>query len=304
MTYQAVTPRHRPFATPDRAALALHRIGHRVFPRGTTVPDDTASAALSSDLARMASMPLDPRAAPRAGSTFAEMAAPLVAEFLEPDESVDLVVLASATPDLLPAHQAAPSVLEALPGDPLAFGITDQGRGAAFTAVDLAQRCARRHGHRRAVVLLFDQALLPYDGPSDLSQRVDASAAAAVVLTAPPPDRIGGRAGGSGRGCQVRHQATVPPDEVLRRAFAPVDPEVLGNSPDVVLGAGVDPGLPVPIPGAHVVRDAPGLPSTGVWRAVAHRNDPGAARPLIVVDANPVTDEVWTFWTTGRPTRP
>jgi 4-hydroxymandelate oxidase len=123
-----------------------------------------------SDLVRPWAFPLHPADLAGAGHSYGEMAAPLVAELTSPARPVDLVVLAFAIPDVRPGRATATYLSELCPGHPLAFAICDQGSAAAFTGLRLVAEYARDGGCPRALLLVVEQAGLPYDAglPVDL----------------------------------------------------------------------------------------------------------------------------------------
>jgi 4-hydroxymandelate oxidase len=117
-----------------------------------------------SDLVRPYRLALsDDLAADRAGHSYGEMASVLIDELVADQQPVDLVVLAFAIPDVRPGRATATYLSELCPGSPLAFAICDQGPAAAFTGLRLVREYARSGGCRRALLLVVEQAALPYD---------------------------------------------------------------------------------------------------------------------------------------------
>jgi 4-hydroxymandelate oxidase len=117
-----------------------------------------------SDLVRPYRLALaDDLAAEEAGHSYGEMASVLIDELVADQQPVDLVVLAFAIPDVRPGRATATYLSELCPGSPLAFAICDQGAAAAFTGLRLVREYARTGGCRRALLLVVEQAALPYD---------------------------------------------------------------------------------------------------------------------------------------------
>jgi hypothetical protein len=195
------------------------------------------------------------------GTTYAEMAAAMLTDLGAPD--VDLVVLATAAPDLDPWRSAATYVNHALCERPLLFRVTEQGPAATYTALRLAGDLAGRHGLRTVLVLAMDQATLPYPV---LKDELSGDAAVALVL---------GR--GSGE-LFVGQRANVSTVE-LSAAVDALVPELA--APWVVAGPKVG-ALPARLP---VSDRAPlGLPCSAGWAVTQ--------RPAVWVDHDPVAGDL------------
>jgi 4-hydroxymandelate oxidase len=97
------------------------------------------------------------------GQSYGEMAASLLADLLPEGETADLLILVHAVHDIMPGRATATYLSHVCPGGPLAFAICDQGTAGPFTALRLAREYARGGDARRAVILIVEQALLPYD---------------------------------------------------------------------------------------------------------------------------------------------
>jgi hypothetical protein len=195
------------------------------------------------------------------GTTYAEMAAAMLTDLGAPD--VDLVVLATAAPDLDPWRSAATYANHALCERPLLFAVTEQGPAATYTALRLAGDLAGRHGLANVLVLAMDQATLPYPVPPG---ELSGDAAVALVL---------GR--GSGE-LFVGQRANVSTIE-LSGAVDALVPELA--APWVVAGPKVG-----ALPGRLPVSDrAPaGLPCTAGWAV--------ARRPAVWVDHDPAAGDL------------
>ena len=97
------------------------------------------------------------------GQSYGEMAESLLGELLPAGEEAGLLILAHAVPDILPGRATATYLSHVCPGRPLAFAVSDQGTAGAFTALRLAREYARTGDVARAVILIVEQASLPYD---------------------------------------------------------------------------------------------------------------------------------------------
>lgn len=186
------------------------------------------------------------------GTTFTALTRALH-ERLEPLAGpVELAVVAHATPDLDCRLAAATYLSEALEGGPLAFSVSEVGACAPFAALRLASDYAARHGYRRALVVLADQATLPYD----VAERPAGDAGVALLLEE------------GGAPLAVAHEAGVGVAD-LPAALEAVLAELLpdGERVAVVAGAGIDPEL---VRRGGTVRSArAGFPCTGLWDGLA-----------------------------------
>ena len=136
------------------------------FPEPADRVCDAAYAArldlYMQDMLRAHGLDPSPDARDRTGWSYSEMATALIERAVPAQESVDLLVLAYAIPDINPGRNMAALLSERCPGKPLAFGLTDQGVAAPFTALRLIREYARTTGLRRALLLVVEQAALPY----------------------------------------------------------------------------------------------------------------------------------------------
>ena len=154
----------------------------------------------------------------RQGHSFADMCADLLAG-LPGGYLLELVVLAHVTPDL-DARKSVAGALAA-PGR-LVFAVSDQGRLAPFTALQVAAAFPDR---RHAAVIAVDQAVVPYSD-SDFSALDADFDHAVMLLPATGFDR-------------VRQWAGVSGDQIAGL----LDAALLEEDPDLVI---VGPALPPP----------------------------------------------------------
>lgn len=123
---------------------------------------------------------LDPAALKPAGQAYDEMARALIGRIVPEGEQVELLVLAYAIPDITPGRSAAVRLSHDCPGVPMAFAISDQGAAAAFTALRLIRQYAATGEARRALLIVLEQAWLPYEPP--LPAAVPAGHSAVALL--------------------------------------------------------------------------------------------------------------------------
>ncbi len=187
------------------------------------------------------------------GQSYGEMAEALIRQVVAPGEQVDVLVLAYAVPDIAPGRATATYLSYVCPGNPLAFAVTDQGSAAAFTGLRLVREYARTGGCPRGLLLVVEQADLPYDTASELP-----AAHAAVALLCGPD----------------------PVAEVGRIVNRPNSTPVLTATGKTIAGRAVEASV--------VDRLAPdGQPYTGVWwelAGVISGHEPG---DFVVADFDP-----------------
>lgn len=196
----------------------------------------------------------------RVGHSYGEMAEALLPELAPPDQPVDLLVLAFANPDVRPGRASATYLSERCPGHPMAFAVSDQGSAAGFTGLRLITEYARTGAVRRALLLVVEQAAVPYDAgvPVDLPTghaavglRCEFAAPAAVT--------------------EIRQHPGVPEDRVaplLAEELSRLAPATTLLVDDQLAGrlAAAPPVAP-----ERLVAGPPGQPHTGVWWELAGR---------------------------------
>jgi hypothetical protein len=126
-----------------------------------------------------------------AGQSYGEMAAALVAELIEPDELIDLLVVAFGIPDVWPGRATATYLSEICPGNPLSFAICDQGVASAYTALRLVGEYVRTGACGRALLLALEQPTLPYEVPAGVPVPGRAAAVGLVCAAQPAAIAIG-----------------------------------------------------------------------------------------------------------------
>ncbi|WP_410573162.1 hypothetical protein [Amycolatopsis sp. cmx-4-61] len=244
----APSPGLRPL--PLRLALATRR----EFGPGDREIDVPALHRYFADLSRGHDIGFRPDRVTRArGNPFLAMARDLLAGQLS-GERIDLAIVAHAAPEFDPRLSAPVNLTAVLPGNPLVFSVSGQGSLAPFTALRIAGSYVRRHGFRRALVLIMDQGVTPYDTPDPVGD-----AATALLFEA------GGR-----RTVRVGYAPEVAPDAV---------PELEGAE-TVVIGS----GLARTGAAAGALVAPPEFPCTGLWAPVA---DGTAAGPVLLADYDP-----------------
>lgn len=244
--------------------LGLAGVVRRDYPTGTTRIDSDATVRHLSDLCGGYDVPYRGDIA-TAGNTFTSMAQDLVSSL--PVSSIDLVVVAHDTPDLDHRLAATTYLSEALPASALQFTVSEGGSCTPYTALRLVGAYASRHGYQRALLLLLDQATLPYDTGMTLS----GDSAVGLLLDRSCP-----------RGLTVRQVGGVS-------SVPAVLPDLLPPGPfPVIAGPGINPGRDLPLR-ADVVRHAPiGSPCTATWSCLAA----GPKSPVVLVDYEPRTGEL------------
>ncbi|WP_431930175.1 2-hydroxy-acid oxidase [Micromonospora sp. RP3T] len=252
--------------------LHLIRAARREFTGPAVLLDDPVLRARAGEYLTDLVRPYDLRVdAAARGQSYGEMAAELIGALVPADEPVDLLVLAFAVHDALPGRATAAYLSHVCPGTPMSFALCDQGSAAAFTGL----RIAGAHAYRRALLLVVEQSVLPYDPGVPVPER---HRAVALLLGDGPADD-------SARVTAVRQHADVGPDDVAALAAAELRALGAGRADvSVVLGPGLA-GVRPP-PGGPVTVVPPGQPSTGVWWALLDRLVDGPERPRVAVAAD------------------
>jgi hypothetical protein len=215
---------------------------------------------------------------PAAGHSYGEMAEALIGSAVPEDEPVDLLVLAFSIHDVRPGRQTAAYLSHLTPGEPMAFAICDQGSAAAFSALRIAREYASSAGVRRALLIVAEQAALPYDCPVTLPSQHQG-----VAML------YGDRAERAARVAGVRQHPDVPACRVASLAGADLA-ELAAGQHEVTLVLGDALAELWASPAAGRVRVIPpGQPSTGVWWGLVDELAGGAGPParLVAADYDP-----------------
>ena len=256
----------------------LRRVARLAFPSPSGPLLDALNAARLDEYLRdlLSSHGLGPAAVDPAagGQSYGAMAEALIELAVSEREPVDLLVLAYAIPDISPGHSITAQLSRHCPGAPLAFAVSDQGTAASFTGLRLAQQYARDAGLRRALLLVLEQALLPYD-PGVPATTPDGHAGVALVVG----DDTSASAGERVRLGSIVTRAGLP-DEALPRE---IDALCSGTQPvTLILSSAL--ADRVEVPDVDRVRTAPaGQPFTGVWWEVADELSLADAAPRRIV---------------------
>ncbi|WNF28001.1 hypothetical protein RI138_14835 [Streptomyces sp. C11-1] len=263
--------------------LRLERVVHRAFPAGRNRIDDAFSERHFTDLTTQYGVEYRPGLVPGGtGNTFAAMSRELVESLDLDGDPVGVAIVAHCTPDLDCRYAAATYLSEAWPHSPLAFGVSEQGSCTPFVALRLATEFARRHALGRALVLVLDQAALPYDTGLVGDQALRGDAGVALLLST-------GDGPGEGRGVRpdLRHTPGVSTEDV--RALLAEQLSPYGRDITVVAGSGIDPGRDLPDGLAEVRGAAKGFPCSALWAELA---GPAGPRPLVLVEHDPTTGDL------------
>ena len=215
-----------------------------------------------------------------AGQSYGEMAAGLIEQVASADEPVDLLVLAFSIHDVWPGRPTAAYLSHLTPGAPMAFAICDQGSAAAFSGLRIVREYASAAAIRRALLIVVEQAALPYDSPVALPSRHQG--VAMLYGTRRHDDGATPLAG-----AQSLHQHPgVPPGAVAGLAAADLVELTAGHHEvGVVLGAALAEAWAAPA--AKRVRVMPsGQPSTAVWWGLIDELTGHDDQPDVVVIAD------------------
>jgi hypothetical protein len=216
---------------------------------------------------------------PELGQSYGEMGEALLGSAVSPDESVDLLILAFSIHDLWPGRPAAAYLSHLTPGAPMAFALCDQGSAAAFSALRIAREYASSAGIRRALLIVVEQAALPYRSPVPLPAQ---HRGIAMLYghsdgdSARPMARVTG----------LRQHPGVLPGAAAGLAADDLKELAAGRQEvGLVLSAALAAVWTAPVAGRVRVMP-PGQPSTGVWWGLIDEFDGAAGRPDLLVAAD------------------
>jgi 4-hydroxymandelate oxidase len=215
---------------------------------------------------------------PALGHSYGEMAEALIGSAVSAEEPVDLLVLAFSIHDLWPGRQTAAYLSHLTPGAPMAFAICDQGAAAAFSGLRVVRAYASSAAIRRALLIVVEQAALPYDCPVPLPAQ-HRGIAMLYGDSVEPAARVAG----------VRQHPGVPPGGAADLAAADLA-ELAAGHHEAALVLGDALAAVWAAPGAGRVRVMPpGQPSTGVWWGLIDEltGDAGHSGLVVVADYDP-----------------
>lgn len=293
--YSAGPPRP---AKADSKPLRVSRAGRRVFEGTSDSALDPMLRVYLSDMVRPYGLALREDLLDRgSGHSYGEMAGALLRETTQAGKPVDLIVLAFAIHDMVPGRSTAAHLSHLCPGSPMAFAVCDQGAAAPFTGLRLIREYARTDSCRLALLVVAEQATLPYDAaaPAAIPAR---HAAVTLLCGESGPGRLG----------TVRQHADVAPEpaaDLLARELAALSAGrgdvtlVAGNGLRCPAGAAVPSGSGVPARAVlpvdtsavdQVLIAPPGQPCTGVWWELAGGLPGWAAegRRVLLADYDPM----------------
>ena len=212
---------------------------------------------------------------PALGHSYGEMAEALIGSAVSADEPVDLLVLAFSIHDLRPGRQTAAYLSHVTPGAPMAFAICDQGSAAAFSGLRIAREYASSAGIRRALLIVVEQAALPYGCPVAVPSQ-HRGVAMLYGDCAMPQARV----------ADVRQHPGIPPGGVAGLAAADLTELAAGHQEvGLVLSDALAAVWTAPAAGRVRVMP-PGQPSTGVWWGLVDELTSDAGRPDLLVAAD------------------
>jgi hypothetical protein len=278
-----------PASSPPRRDLHLVRAVRRTFtgPAGF-LADPGNRARVGEYLADMArpyaiEVPAalfgDPPS-PALGHSYGEMAEALIGPAVPPDEPVDLLVLAFSSHDLRPGRQTAAYLSHVTPGAPMALAICDQGSAAAFSGLRIAREYASSAGITRALLIVVEQAALPYDCPVTVPSQHRG------VAMLYGDGHYGDGAMPQARVAGLRQHPGVPPGAVAGLAAADLKELAAGHhAVGLVLSDALGAAWTAPAAGRVRVMP-PGQPSTGVWWGLIDEFTSDAGHPDLLVAAD------------------
>ncbi len=267
------------------AGWGVRRAEGLMFPHAATLARDPAYAkdlaVYLTDLLRPYGLELDHTALGRGGQSYKEMAEALIDRVVPDDEQIDLLVLAYAIPDIIPARSTCVYLSGVCPGTPLAFAVSDQGTAAPFTALRLIRQYAGLGDLRRALLIVLEQAWLPYHPETPAALPAGHSGVAVLFGDADPdrsefPARLGSVATHTPAAIEALPAAISALTDGAPRSAAIIGPLLAEHVIESM--------------GALEVRHCPaGRPYTGVWWELAGELSRPHAEPrrLVLADYEP-----------------
>lgn len=167
------------------SVTAVHR---RIFD-GSGEPG-TMLEDFTSDLAALCGVTPRPEVLSRAHPSYSMMSDAMLHEATagRTDRIPDLIVLAHSLPEVDPRRCVSTRLNHVSAGDPFGFGVSDQGTAAPFTALTLI--CEQmRAGCHRALLIVLEQAEVPYDTPTG-TELPEWNSAVALLIESAGPARI------------------------------------------------------------------------------------------------------------------
>jgi hypothetical protein len=233
------------------------------------------------------------------GHSYGEMAEALIGQVVPADEPVGLLILAFSVHDLRPGRHTAAYLSHVTPGAPIALAVCDQGSAAAFSGLRIAREYAGSAGIGRVLVIVAEQAALPYASTADAStvhaSTVHAGTVHASTGLLPARHQAVAMLYGDGATEQpglgdVRQHAGVAASRVADLAAADFAELTAGRpAAGLVISAALAERWEPPAPrsGHAWLRVAPqGQPSSGIWSELAQQVTAEAGRPELTVVAD------------------
>lgn len=248
----------------------------RTFPGGRPLEDEGLDRYFT-DMAAAFGHRYESTALDRATS-YSSMAAEMLAALPPRVGRIDHIVLAHATPDIDCRASVGCFLVEAA-GDPIVFGVSDQGLAAPFTALRVAADFPR--GERvsgRTVVLVLDQSSVPWEVPR--RELVPACDAAVALVLQPAP---------AGRGVLLGQHSAVPPADVPDLLVEYLHAVAAWSAAPVTLVAGRHvPLTPAACAGVGQIRRVPeGRVCTGVWATMHELVGQPAPGVMVLAEYDP-----------------
>jgi hypothetical protein len=201
------------------------------------------------------------------GQSYGEMAQALIEPLVPADQPVDLLVLAFSVHDVRPGRQTAAYLSHVTPGAPMSFAICDQGCAAAFSGLRIAREYIASAAVRRALLVVVEQAALPYASPVPVAAQHRA-----IAMLYGDAVAAGGNGAASGAGAVtparvagVRQHPGVSAGDVADLAAADLSELAAGHDQVRLVLSDAAAAVWVTPAAGRVRVMPPGQPSTAVW---------------------------------------
>jgi hypothetical protein len=249
-----------PAGAPGPAPLRLAGAVSLGFTTDSPAALDPDLRVFFADMVRPYGLPLDERRITAgSGQAYAEMGERVIGALVAPDRPVDLLIEVFVSPDAQPGRAASVHLSSYCPGRPFGFALSEQGAAGVFSALRLVRSYLAGPGFARALVLVMEQAGLPYVPPAG-TPVADRARAVGLLWERDAGSAIRLTPTGDG----VRVGAEEAYQHVLAELAVSGTP---GPEPLLLLGSGLS-GLAAP-PGTETLRARPGNPYTGLWTLLA-----------------------------------
>jgi hypothetical protein len=218
----------------------------------------------------------------RHGNSFIAMSDDLLGRVGGPRPEADAVFLAYQAPDLLNPEVAGFYLAQRFTGSPVPLSVAEQGPGAAFTALRIADVMWRLGELRCGALFAYDQNAALWEEEEEVQSRPDS----AVLLLLGASASASASADASARVEELAERTTRDPAAVLLETLGrhPEEQVLAGRALTERLGGLASHRRVVPEPGRHLF--------TSAWMSLASRWP--LTGPVLIADFDPCSERLYT----------